>query len=342
MGSWDRWSISRAASPDPGPAGWVFLGLFRRAVDARLSPLVPLAGFEATRGETRRKNDQRKTLAQIEEEIEACKGKAGIAIRHYDGLTPQIPAWPAEALTLFHRPAETRNEQGWLAGDHPIDDIWQMPVAWVVTRNGAFFSTVAYVDRRLIGLSEREGHFVALTQFQFANKYPQAAPEMHSVITELAFELTGRYLFAVLDRSAVFRLDLERNAMDEIYNDPAFPLGLRVRDANHVVGFHCDALSWIEGDDGKWAVTARKKIPRAETDAYCGPLDTEFTFSSSRGVAAFARKGDKIIDVWKVSNPFHKATFENQRVFLHSSWVDKFPAVELLQFAELVKAKRGE
>lgn len=135
--------------PDPGPAGWQYPGVFRRALDPSLPPLLPIPEFEQARIRSGRSARARDTLEQIEAEIKKQAGKKGIRLEHHDGKGPQSRSWSRQELELFHNPLITRAERfsdsGYVPGDHVIEGLGQVPLAWVVARPGWDVATLAYI-----------------------------------------------------------------------------------------------------------------------------------------------------------------------------------------------------
>lgn len=154
-------------SPEPGPAGWQYLGVYARAVDPSLPPLAPIDAFERVRLRARKDAATRERRSELEGAVEKERiknaGKGGLRLiplsEHDDG--PPARHWAPSVLSRFVHPrvtaAERYTEEGLAIGDHLVDEVWPFPLAWVVTRPAWQFDGLAYLtgtERRVVELPD--------------------------------------------------------------------------------------------------------------------------------------------------------------------------------------------
>lgn len=141
LGEWDRWSVAQAQSPDPGPAGWAYQGLFRRAVDGALPALAASPLFEQVRERAENASWAARDIADMDSAVAKGRSGKGLRIVRHDGEGPRPPVWPAADLALFQRPPSR-----YLPGDHLDRWVWERPLAWVVEKPDGPRAGLAWIE----------------------------------------------------------------------------------------------------------------------------------------------------------------------------------------------------
>lgn len=303
-GRWDEWSLAQGP-PDAGPAGFAYLGMFRRPTLDTLPAYSPSDVFEAAR---------RAAWAELDADRRAAQAARAEQKRAARAAAPRPPKRPRPKRATKKKPAielapsDVRLQD---PGDvtRPTDaDRARFPerATVVAARDGRLFAAWsddgAPVGRRL-GRGDEEG---GVTHIDVADA-PWARRGIHGV----AVDPDGRHLFvkSFLD---VHRVDARTGEHEPVLRSGSTTRrergvlhSLHVPAGDHIVAVHERWATWTERDPaGEWRSAYETKIVASERSAYCAALDCLLLHTKSKPKAQlFVRCADELVKVWSHTVP---------------------------------------